>query len=157
MKKKVIVRPEDYTDEQLIRLIREGKLKIVTTPEINFEEVVNKVREYVSRINSLVAPSYKASIDDLWNDIFSCEDLRPLLMPGQKNSKGREFNKVLVKGIICVLQNNGIYKEEYSSPKIDSMLEESDLDTSSRRYLSQGIKDDRLRRIVSKIVKKHII
>jgi uncharacterized protein YlzI (FlbEa/FlbD family) len=152
--KKVL--PQDYTEEQVLQLFRAGKLYIETSLEYNLEEVINNVREYVKRINSLVTSRFRTSIDALWDDIFHCEDLCPLLMPGSKNSKSTEFNKVGVKGIICIMINNGIYTENYSCRKIDNMLEQSEIDTSSRRYLALGIKDDSLRRIVSKIVKKYI-
>ena len=153
--KKVL--PGDYTEEQVLQLFRAGELTIEQSSKYTFEEVINNVREYVKRINSLVTPSFRTSIDALWDDIFHCEDLRSLLMPGSKNSKCTDFNKVGVKGIICVLKNNGIYTENYSSRKMDNMLEQSEIDSSSRRYLTSGINDDSLRRIVSKIAKKYII
>ena len=157
MRNKERVLPEDYTEEQVLQLFRAGKLCLGTPLEYDFREVINNVREYVKRINSLVTPRFRSSIDALWNDIFHCEDLRTLLMPGSKNSKCTDFNKVGVKGIICVLKNNGVYTENYSSRKMDNMLEQSEIDSSSRRYLTSGINNDSLRRIVSKIAKKYII
>lgn len=150
------VLPGDYTEEQVLQLFRAGELCIKPSLEYNFEEVVNNVREYVNHINSLVTPRFRSSVDALWDDIFHCEDLRPLLMPGSKNSKCADYNKVGVKGIICVLKNNGVYTDKSSTREIDHMLEQSEDDSSSRRYLTAGIKDDRLRRIVSKIAKKYI-
>lgn len=147
--------PQDYTEEQALQYFRAGKLRIEPSLEYNLEEVINNVREYVNRINSLVTQRFRSSIDALWDDIFHCEDLHPLLMPGSKNSKCAELNKVGVKGIICVLKNNGVYSEKYSSRIIDNMLEQSEIDSSSRRYLTSGINNDSLRRIVSRIVKNY--
>ncbi len=150
------VRPEDFDVklEELKAAARRGKLYLDMAEEISLEEVVNNVRTYIEAIKPFVMPQFRTSVDALWEDIFQCEELRSLLMPSSKARNCRDFNKVGVEGIICVLINNGVYTE-YSSPIFDKALEKTDADSSSRRYLTSGIKNNKQRLKVREIVNKY--
>ncbi len=148
------VHPKDYNGEQLMELARVGILYIDTTKLVSLEEVIDNVREYVGRIRSLVTSRFRSSIDDIWEDIFCCEELRELIMPNNKARNGVDFNKVGIKGIICVLQNNGVY-ENYSSLKLERQLEKSEKESSSRRYLTQGVRKRELQIKIRQIVEKY--
>ena len=99
------VRPEDFDVAELWQAAREGKLIIdKTIGEIDPETVINNVRAYVRRIDSLVLSPFRASIDALWDDIFSCDELMALLMPKPRAKKCRDFDKYSVMRIIGVLR-----------------------------------------------------
>lgn len=156
MKKMKKVRPEDFDVklEELKAAARRGKLYLDMAEEISLEEVVNNVRTYIEAIKPFVTPQFRTSVDALWEDIFQCEELRSLLMPSSKARNCRDFNKVGVKGIICVLINNGVYKE-FSGLKYERALEKTNADSSSRRYLTSGIKNNKQRLKVREIVNKY--
>ena len=148
------VRPEDFDVEMLEAASREGRLFVAEQGAVNPEQVINNVRAYVQSLKPIVTPKFKSSVDDLWEDIFSCEELLESIMPTSKDKKCREMSKRGVKGIICVLINNGVYKE-YNSTYVDRLLEHTDADSSSRRYLTKGVANGELRRKIRGIVEKY--
>ena len=133
------VRPEDFDVAELLQAAREGKLIIdITIGSIDRKTVKENVRAYVRRIDSLVTPPFRASIDALWDDVFSCDELMALLMPKPKARKCRDFDKYSVMRMIGVLRENGVY-EQYSDRKFTALLEQTDKDCSYRSYLGAGI------------------
>lgn len=150
------VRPEDFDVklEELIAAARKGKLYLDMADEISIEEVVNNVRTYIEAIKPFVTPQFRTSVDALWEDIFQCEEQRSLLMPSSKARNCRDFNKVGVKGIICVLINNGVYRE-FNGLKYERALEKTNADSSSRRYLTLGLSNDKQRLKVREIVNNY--
>ena len=147
------VRPEDFDVAELWQAAREGKLIIdKTIGEIDPETVINNVRAYVRRIDSLVLSPFRASIDALWEDVFSCDELMALLMPKPRAKKCRDFDKYSVMRIIGVLREHGVY-EQYSDRKYIALLEQTEEDCSYRSYLGAGIEQRalivKLRQIVT--------
>lgn len=151
------VSPEDFDVklEQLKKAALEGRLIEIIPKETELsEEVLDRIRSHVDRIRSYVTSKYSQSVDEIWNDIFQCQELRNLLKPSGKARDCEEFNKYKLMGIICVLRSNGVY-EEYSDPTFDAKLEPTKNGNSSyRRFLSQGIDNDK-RVIVRQIVEKY--
>lgn len=139
MKKYKQIRPEDFDVEALKAASREGRLFIDESKKlVNKEEVIVKVRAYVERIKVFVTPKFSSFIDELWEDIFSCDELMDTLMPKPKARKFRDFDKYSVMRIVGVLREKGVY-EQYSDPQFDAMLEEKGKDSIYRRYLGQGL------------------
>jgi hypothetical protein len=155
MAKERIVTPEDFDVrlEQLKKAAQEGRLFEIPPQETGLsEEVFNKIRSYVGRISSLVTPKYSKSIDSIWNNIFHCPELQNFLKASNKAHKFKDFNKYGVMGIICVLRNNGVYKD-YNDSKYDAMLEPGENGSRYRRFLGQGLRQDlclKVRDIVNK-------
>jgi hypothetical protein len=133
------VRPEDYTEELVLQLFREGRL-YVDEPKITVskEDVIKEVRAYVARIRPFVTDHYSSLVDELWENIFQCDILVELLMPKPKARKCKTFDKYSVMRIICVLREKGVY-EQRSDPQFDALLEGQGNDSPYRRYLGQGL------------------
>ena len=147
------VRPEDFDVEMLLAAAREGRLYVDDSrKEVSKEDVINKVRAYVSRIKRFATPRFYASVDGLWDEILSCSDFVAILIPGSKARKCRDFDKYSVMRIIGVLREKGVY-EQYSDRKFDAQLEPSYADSPYRRYLGMGLEQHSLlveiRRIVA--------
>lgn len=133
------VRPEDFDVAELLQAAREGNLFIVKTVKpADCESVKKNVRAYVQRIGSLVTHPFRVSIDALWDDVFSCDELMALLMPKPRAKKCRDFDKYSVMRIIGVLREHGVY-EQYSDRKFMALLEQTEEDFPYRKYLSAGI------------------
>ena len=133
------VRPEDYTEELVLQLFREGRL-YVDEPKstVSKEDVIKEVRAYVARIRPFVTDHYSSLVDELWENIFQCDILVELLMPKPKARKCKTFDKYGVMRIICVLREKGVY-EHRSDPQFDALLEGQGNDSPYRRYLGQGL------------------
>ncbi len=90
------VRPEDFDVAELWQAAREGSLFIVKTVKLaDCESAIKNVRAYVQRIGSFVTPPFRASIDALWDDIFSCDELMALLIPRKKHEEITQENASL--------------------------------------------------------------
>ena len=100
-----------------------------------------------------VTRQYRSSIDDLWDQILSCDDFVSFLTPSSKTRKCQDFNKYNVMCIIGVLRENDVY-ERYSDYKFNAILEQTNKDTPYRKYLGKGLEERhllvKLRQIVSK-------
>ena len=147
------VRPEDFDVAELLQAAREGNLFIVKTVKpADCESVKKNVRAYVQRIDSFVTCPFRASIDALWEDVFSCDELMALLMHKPRAKKCRDFDKYSVMRIIGVLREHGVY-EQYSDRKYMALLELTGEDCSYRSYLGAGIEQRalivKLRQIVT--------
>ena len=141
--------------EALRTASREGRLYLDDSKkEVSRDVIIKGVRAYVGRIQMLVTKKYISSIDGIWEQILSTEDLVQILMPGSKAKKCRVFNKYSVMRIICVLREMGVY-EEYNDSKYNTLLEQTDKDTPYRKYLSKGLEQHhlllKLRKIVANI------
>ena len=121
--------------------------------KVNKQQIIREVRAYAARIGGLVTKEFSSSIDDLWEQILSTDEFVALLTPSSKAKKCREFNKYNVMRIICVLREKGVYKDLNDST-YNSILEQTDIDTPYRKYLSKGLEQRhllvKLRQIVAK-------
>ncbi len=139
MKHRIQVRPEDLYNEQTILAAQEGRLFIdLKTDTIDRETINNNVRAYVHRIDSIVTRRFSASIDALWDAIFSHDGLMAVMMPKPRARKCRDFDKYGVARIIGLLREKGVY-EQYSDRHFDALLEPDVKESPYRRFLSQGL------------------
>ena len=133
------VRPEDFDVAELWQAAREGNLFIVKTVKpADCETAKKNVRAYVQRIDSFVTRPFRASIDALWEDVFSCDELMALLMPKPRAKKCRDFDKYSVMRIIGVLREHGVY-EQYSDRKFMALLEQTEEEREAFGTLRAGI------------------
>ena len=133
------VSPEDFDVRMLMQAAREGRLYIEESARVySRSNIINEVRAYVDRINVFVTRPYRSSIDDLWNEILSCDEFIDFLTPSSKTRKCLEFNKYGVMRLIGVLREKDVY-EHYSDRKYMSLLEQTNHDCSYRSYLGMGL------------------
>ena len=125
----------------LMQAAREGRLYFEESARVySRSNIINEVRAYVDKINVFVTRPYRSSIDDLWNEILSCDEFIDFLTPSSKTRKCLEFNKYGVMRIIGVLREKDVY-EHYSDRKYVSLLEQSNIDCSYRCYLGMGLEE----------------
>lgn len=151
--KKVSV--DEFDVELLVKAAQEGKLYIDCAGDgISKERVVNEVRAYVRRIDSLVTARFRASVGDIWNQILSNQNFVAYLMPGTKARKCRKFDKYNVMRIIGVLREKDVY-EQLSDRKYSALLEPDEKENPYRRYLGMGIEQRQLLVEIRKIVAEY--
>ena len=139
MKELTRVLPEDFDAELLMAAAREGRLYVDESKETVSKEIIKKeTRAYVQRIREFATRDFRSHIDNLWEDILSCDEFIELLTPTEKTRKCRVFNKYNVMRIIGVLREKGVY-EQYSDRKYIALLEQTNKDCSYRSYLGLGL------------------
>ena len=151
------VRPEDFDALALLAAAQEGRLYIEEVKEDCKDNIEKEVRAYVNQIRTFATSEFRPYIDDIWGQIFACEEFIDYLAPSPKARKFRKFNKYNVMRIIGVLREAGVY-EQYNDLYFVQLLEHTDQDNSYRSYLGRGIEQrpllQKLLFISSSLVKK---
>ena len=132
------VRPEDFDALALLAAAQEGRLYIEEVKEDCKDNIEKEVRAYVNQIRTFATSEFRPYIDDIWGQIFACEEFIDYLAPSPKARKFRKFNKYNVMRIIGVLREAGVY-EQYNDLYFVQLLEHTDQDNSYRSYLGRGI------------------
>ena len=155
MMKLIKVSADDFNVELLLKAAREGKLYIDCADNgVSKEQVVNGVRAYVRRIDSLVTARFRSTFGGIWNQILMNPDFVAYLTPGTKARKCREFDKYNVMRIIGVLREKDVY-QQLSDRKYGAILEPDEKDSPYRRYLGMGIEQRQLLVKIRKIVAQY--
>lgn len=155
LKKLKQVRLEDFVVKALLAAAQEGRLYVdESKKEVSRDILINEIRAYVERIQTLVTKEFSSSIDELWEQILSTDDFVEFLTPSNKARKCKIFNKYSVMRIIGVLREKGVY-EYYNDSKYNALLEQTDKDTSYRKYLGMGFEQRHLLLKIRKIVAQY--
>lgn len=157
MKKYKQVNPEDFDVEALIAAAWEGRLYIdECRNDVSNEQIIEKVRAYVQRIKMFATPKFCSLVDGLWEQILAIDEFVTFLTPSRKARVCRDFDKYNLMRIIGVLREKGVY-EQYSDYKFHALMEQTDKDSSFRKYISKGIenKDRALLIKIREIVEQH--
>ena len=145
------VRVEDYDKESLWAAAQEGRLYIKEPEFISKESIIIDVREYVKQLHPLTTDKFREHVDDVWEQIFACDELLELLMPSPKARKFKAFNKYNVMRIIGVLREAGVYQANKDLDLVNQ-LEHTDTDNSYRCYIGKGVEPYALLRKIFEIV-----
>lgn len=133
---------EGITAEEVLVLWRVGKLYYKPRQQTVSEVDVKKnVRAYVSRLRPYATEAFRASIDELWEEILYDELYLPFIIPNTHTRKCRNMNKNGIMRIVGVLRSLGIY-QDISDSMICGILEQSNKDCSYRAYLSKQMDDE---------------
>ena len=145
------VRPEDFDALALLAAAQEGRLYIEEVKEDCKDNIEKEVRAYVNQIRTFATSEFRPYIDDIWGQIFACEEFIDYLAPSPKARKFRKFNKYNVMRIIGVLREAGVY-EQYNFCMYDAILEHAEKDSRYRKYLGKGIEQRSLLQLLIRIV-----
>ena len=153
MAKKNLICQEDTKIEDILQAWHEGRL-IIVPRRCDNNKVANHIIEYVKRIDSLVTPSYRASIDALWHDILNCKELSSLLMPTGRSGYDK-FNKYGVLRIIGILINNKVYDNRNAMDYFFLLENSKDKNNKFRPFLGRGIDDRSMLLKLKAIIRNH--
>ena len=145
------VRPEDYDKETLWAAALEGRLYIKEPENTCKESVIHEVRQYVKQLHPFVNSRFRDHVDDIWEQIFACDELAELLIPNPKPRKFRAFNNYNTIRIIGVLREMGAY-QPYKHQTFITQLEHSQGDNSYRSFMGRGIEQRHLLKKIQEIV-----
>lgn len=148
------VRPEDYDKETLWAAAQEGRLYIEEPENTCKESVIHEVRQYVKQLHPFVNSRFRDHVDDIWEQIFACDELTELLTPNPKLRKFKAFNKYNVIRIIGVLREMGAY-QPYKHQTFITQLEHSESDNSYRSFMGRGIEQQHLLKKLQEIVGRY--
>ena len=78
--------------------------------EVDKEELMSKVINYVKKTMDYVADDWKNRFESLWLDILRLKEVDAEVY-NRGGQQGTDFNRVLVAGIIHVLMDGKVYKK----------------------------------------------
>ena len=149
------VTPDDYNEEDVMRLYREGKLLIEVEQELpTREEVKAELLEYVSPLKDLCTPQYRENHEQIWLDIFQTDGFDLVMKKGARSGK---LNKYKVMALVTYLFNKSLYNGSRSPLQLYYKLENTTKKGSI--YTSSGNDEyavqDRQRVTLNKVIKKY--
>ena len=149
------VTPDDYNEEDVMRLFREGKLFTEVEHKLpTRDDVKRELLEYVSRIQECCNPQFKDSHERIWLDIFNSDDFDLVMKKGARRG---ELNKYRVMALVTYLFNNNLYNGSRSPLQLYYKLENTTKKGSI--YTSSGNDEyavqDRQRETLNKVIKKY--
>ena len=111
------VRPEDFDADALLRAAREGRLFIAPTAE---KHPLTEVLDYVERIREYATNPH---VREIWEAILSHEKLAPLFYLTRYSSQRGQINWYRVTAVVCLLQENGVYRKDIAAVQLHLCLE----------------------------------
>ena len=130
MKKHFIrVSPKDFNYSEIRLAAMEGRLYITprTISEDQLrEERIQRILEYVGRIDHCVSDEYRATIGSIWNQILHDSTTAHLFFFERNVGQRGTPNFYRVNAVVFVLREWGIYrKDEFTATKLHCLLEDS--------------------------------
>lgn len=149
------VTPNDFNEEDVTRLFREGKLFTEVEHKLpTRDDVKSELLEYVSRIQECCNPQFKDSHERIWLDIFHSEAFDLVMKKGARRG---ELNKYRVMALVIFLFNKGVYNSE-SPLKLYYKLEGTDKKGPVYTNASRDVYavNDQQRPILKMLLQKYI-
>ena len=148
------VTPNDFNEEDVMRLFREGKLFAEVEQELPTHDVKRELLEYVSRIQECCNPQFKDSHERIWLDIFHSEAFDLVMKKGARRG---ELNKYRVMALVTYLFNNNLYNGSRSPLQLYYKLENT---TKKGNFYTNACKDvyainDQQRPILKRLLQKY--
>lgn len=145
------VLPDEYDKETLWAAMLKGLLYTKSPEKVCKENVIKEIRMYVKQLHPFVTYRFRSHVDDIWERIFSCDEMMEILIPNPKPRKFRAFNKYNTIRIIGVLREMGVY-QPYKHQTFITQLEHSQGDNSYRSFMGRGIEQRHLLKKIQEIV-----
>ncbi|MCI6118523.1 MAG: hypothetical protein MR717_04435 [Prevotella sp.] len=109
--------PEDFDADALLRAAREGRLFIAPAAE---RQPLTEVLDYVERIREYATNPH---VREIWEAILSHERLAPLFYLTRYSSQRGQINWYRVTAVVCLLQENGVYRKDIAAVQLHLCLE----------------------------------
>ena len=148
------VTPNDFNEEDVMRLFREGKLFTEVEQELPTHDVKRELLEYVSPLKEMCTPQYRANHEQIWLDIINSDDFDLVMKKGARRG---ELNKYRVMALVTYLFYNNLYNGS-SSPlqlyyKLENTTKKGSIYTSSGN--DEYAVQDCQRVTLNKVLKKY--
>ena len=111
------VRPEDFDAAALMRAAREGRLFVAPARE---RQPLTEVLDYVERIREYATTPH---VREIWEAILGQEQLAPLFYFTRYTSQRGQINWYRVTAVVCLLREQGVYRNDVTALKLHLRLE----------------------------------
>lgn len=131
------VLPEDFENlESLLRAAQEGRLFIAApTPSVETtEQRIDEILAYVDRISPYALNGH---VHAIWEAILHDEQLQPLFFLTRYQQTRGQVNWYRVTAVVCLLHEQGVYRQEVSAVQLHCLLEGSERRTNRYSGMSR--------------------
>lgn len=146
------VLPEDFKDmEGLQRAAHEGRLFIVPpTPSADTTE--QRIAEILAYVDRLSPYALNAQVHEIWTAILQDEQLQPLFFLTRYSRKCGQVNWYRVTVVVCLLHEQGVYRQDMKAVQLHCLLEGSEHRTNYYSGMSRYLLDQPEIRVVKRIL-----
>lgn len=146
------VLPEDFKDmEGLLRAAHEGRLFIVPpTPSADTTE--QRIAEILAYVDRLSPYALNAQVHEIWTAILQDEQLQPLFFLTRYSRKCGQVNWYRVTVVVCLLHEQGVYRQDMKAVQLHCLLEGSEHRTNYYSGMSRYLLDQPEIRVVKRIL-----
>lgn len=120
----------------LLRAAQEGRLFIATpTPPVETtEQRIDEILAYVDRISPYALNGH---VHAIWEAILHDEQLQPLFFLTRYSRTRGQVNWYRVTAVVCLLHEQGVYRQEVSAVQLHCLLEGSERRTNRYSGMSR--------------------
>lgn len=153
------VRPEDYDAQELMALVREGKMYLkVEVEEASKEDLLAACRKevlaYVSAIDDYATEMMRPYINKVWESIVRHKAFSRSLMMQKGRNRGH-MNRYFITALVVWMSNRGVYQSNVSSLrlhlKLESVKKKTSIYTSALNYAPDMNQETILRQLLKSI------
>lgn len=146
------VLPEDFKDmEGLQRAAHEGRLFMVPpTPSADTTE--QRIAEILAYVDRLSPYALNAQVHEIWTAILQDEQLQPLFFLTRYSRKCGQVNWYRVTVVVCLLHEQGVYRQDMKAVQLHCLLEGSEHRTNYYSGMSRYLLDQPEIRVVKRIL-----
>lgn len=124
------VLPEDFENlESLLRAAREGRLFVVA-PNPSAETVAQRIDKILAYVDRISPYALNGHVHAIWEAILHDEQLQPLFFLTRYSRKCGQVNWYRVTAVVCLLHEQGVYRQEVSAVQLHCLLEGSERRTN---------------------------
>ena len=148
------VLPEDFKDmEGLQRAAHEGRLFMVPpTPSADTTE--QRIAEILAYVDRLSPYALNAQVHEIWTAILQDEQLQPLFFLTRYSRKCGQVNWYRVTAVVCLLHEQGVYRQDMKAVQLHCLLEGSEHRTNYYSGMSRYLLDQPEIRVVKRILRQ---
>lgn len=148
------VLPEDFKDmEGLQRAAHEGRLFMVP-PTPSVESTEQRIAEILAYVDRLSPYALNAEVHEIWVSILHDEQLQPLFFLTRYSRKCGQVNWYRVTAVVCLLHEQGVYRQDMKAVQLHCLLEGSEHRTNYYSGMSRYLLDQPEIRVVKRILRQ---
>ena len=146
------VLPEDFKDmEGLLRAAHEGRLFMVP-PTPSAESAEQRIAEILAYVDCLSPYALNAQVHEIWVSILHDEQLQPLFFLTRYSRKCGQVNWYRVTVVVCLLHEQGVYRQDMKAVQLHCLLEGSEHRTNRYSGMSRYLLEQPEIRVVKRIL-----
>ena len=120
------VLPEDFENlESLLRAAHEGRL-FIATPTPSIETVEQRIDEILAYVDRISPYALNGHVHAIWEAILHDEQLQPLFFLTRYSRKRGQVNWYRVTAMVCLLHEQGVYRQDMKAVQLHCLLEGSE-------------------------------